>query len=388
MSYMPEFDEIRPYNDDEVPQVINSLVKTKDFIRFAKWFFPSKSVKSLITELSKIKTIHDFQLTFIYPILENVINQSITKLTFSGIDNVRPNTPYIFITNHRDIILDSALLNYILYQNGFQTAEIAIGSNLLINKWITDLVKLNRTFIVQRNVPGRKLYHYSFILSKYIRYTITEKKRSVWISQREGRTKDGDDKTQISLIKMFNISGEKDWVSNYKEVNILPVTINYEIEPCDIEKVKELYEKAHNKDYKKTQLDDLNQMIGGMLAPKGKVHLTFGEPLNPKIPYLSSFPKRKFFQNLAKLVDTEIYKGYKLLPFNFVAADVVFDDINFSQYYTKEDKERFLHMMHEKLSKIDGDRKELERLFLNIYANPVKNYFSVINSLLNVNNNQ
>ncbi len=388
MPYMPEFDEIRPYNDDEVPQVMNRLLKEKDFIRFAKWIFPEISVKELIQNLQKIKTIHDFQLTFVYPILNKIIKQSITELTYSGIDNVKPNTPYIFITNHRDIVLDSALLNYVLYQNGHETAEIAIGSNLLITNWITDLVKLNRTFIVQRNVPGRKLYHYSFILSKYIRYTITEKKRSVWISQREGRTKDGDDKTQVSLIKMFNISGEKDWVSNYVEVNILPVTINYEIEPCDIEKVRELYLRQKHENYQKSPLDDLNQMAGGMFAPKGRVHLTFGEPLNPKIPYLTRFPKKTFFQNLAKLVDTEIYKGYRLLPFNFVAADLLFDDITFSQYYTKQDKDKFLSMMHEKLSKIDGEPEILRKLFLNIYANPVKNYFAVINSLLNVNNHK
>jgi 1-acyl-sn-glycerol-3-phosphate acyltransferase len=384
MPYLPEFDEIRPYNDDEVPQVIERLVKEKGFIRFAMWFFPDISVKSFITKLLKVKTIHEFQLTFVYPILEQILKTSITQLTYSGIDNVQKGVPYIFITNHRDIVLDSALLNYVLYINGHDTAEIAIGSNLLINKWITDLVKLNRTFIVKRNVPGRKLYHYSYILSKYIRYTITEKKRSVWISQREGRTKDGDDKTQVSLIKMFNISGEKDWVSNYMEVNILPVTINYEIEPCDIEKVRELYLRSIHKDYKKSQLDDLNQMAGGMLAPKGRVHLTFGEPLNPKIPYLTRFPKKTFFQNLAKLVDTEIYKGYRLLPFNYVAAHLYFKDDNYAQYYKPEDKERFLRMMNEKLAKIEGDRQQLERLFLQIYANPVKNYFSVINSLLNV----
>ena len=388
MPYMPEFDEIRPYNDDEVPQVIQQLLKEKDFLRFAKWIFPEISIKNLIQNLQKVKTVHDFQLSFVYPILNKIIERSISDLTYSGIDNVKPNTPYIFITNHRDIVLDSALLNYVLYLNGHDTAEIAIGSNLLITKWITDLVKLNRTFIVQRNVPGRKLYHYSFILSKYIRYTITEKKRSVWISQREGRTKDGDDKTQVSLIKMFNISGEKDWVSNYVEVNILPVTINYEIEPCDIEKVRELYLRQKNQNYQKSPLDDLNQMAGGMFAPKGRVHLTFGEPLNPKIPYLTRFPKKTFFQNLAKLVDTEIYKGYRLLPFNFVAADLLFDDITFSQYYTKQDKDKFLSMMNEKLSKIDGEPEILRKLFLNIYANPVKNYFAVINSLLNVNNHK
>ncbi len=386
MKYLPEFDEIRPYEDYEVQDVIRRLVKEKAFMAFAKQFFPDLSMRAFVNKLLEVKTIHDFQLTFIYRILQSVLQDSITSLTYSGIDNVQKGVPYIFITNHRDIILDSALLNYILYQNGIDTAEIAIGSNLLINRWITDLVKLNRTFIVKRNVPGRKLYHYSIILSKYIRYTITEKKRSVWISQREGRTKDGDDKTQVSLIKMFNISGEKDWVSNYMEVNILPVTINYEIEPCDIEKVKELYMKMQDKNFRKSKLDDLNQMIGGMKAPKGRVHLTFGEPLNPKIPHLTRFPKNTYFKNLAKLVDTEIYKGYRLSPFNYVAADIFFQNTDYSKFYTTEDKDRFIQMMNQKLSGIEGDRKILEKLFLQIYANPVKNYFSVINSLININN--
>ncbi len=384
MPYLPEFDEIRPYEDYEVQEVVKRLIKEKDFLGFVKSMFPQLSIKSYIEDLQKVKTIDQFQFHFIYPILQQVLKDSITSLTYSGIDNVQHGVPYIFITNHRDIILDAALLNYILYKNGHQTAEIAIGSNLLITQWISDLVKLNRTFIVKRNVPGRKLYHYSIILSKYIRYTITEKKHSVWISQREGRTKDGDDRTQVSLIKMFNISGEKDWVSNYMEVNILPVTINYEIEPCDIEKVRELYLRIKDADYRKSKLDDLNQMLGGLKAPKGRVHFTFGEPLNPKIPHLTRFPKNEFFRNLAKLVDTEIYKGYRLRPFNYVAADLFFKNTDYSKFYTPEDKDRFLAMMEEKLSRIEGERRLLEDLFLQIYANPVKNYFSVINSLINI----
>ncbi len=388
MPYLPEFDEIRPYENDETEPVVQRLTKEKAFIGFVKSIFPDLSLKSYINELRKVKTIEQFQLNFIFPIIQQVLKNSITSLTYSGIDNIQHGVPYIFISNHRDIVLDSALLNYILYKNGFEAAEIAIGSNLLINKWISDLVKLNRTFIVQRNIPGRKLYHYSIILSKYIRYTITEKKRSLWISQREGRTKDGDDRTQISLIKMFNISGEKDWVSNYMEVNILPVTINYEIEPCDIEKVRELYLRIKDSDYKKNTLDDLNQMIGGLIAPKGRVHFTFGEPLNPKIPHLIRFPKKEFFGNLAKLVDTEIYKGYRLRPINYVAADIFFKNTDYSKFYTEEDKHRFLKMMDQKLSNIEGERRLLEDLFLQIYANPVKNYFSVINSLINVNTNE
>ncbi len=384
MPYLPEFDEIRPYEDREVAEVVQRLVKEKAFLGFVKSIFPDLSLKSYVEELLKVRTIEQFQLNFIYPILQQVLKTSITSLTYSGIDNVQQGVPYIFITNHRDIILDSAMLNYVLYKNGFETAEIAIGSNLLINKWISDLVKLNRTFIVQRNVPGRKLYHYSIILSKYIRYTITEKKRSVWISQREGRTKDGDDRTQVSLIKMFNISGEKDWVSNYMEVNILPVTINYEIEPCDVEKVKELYLRLKDANYQKGKLDDLNQMIGGLKAPKGRVHLTFGEPLNPKIPHLIRFPKNEFFKNLARLVDTEIYKGYRLRPFNYVAADLFFKNTDYSKFYTQEDKHRFIEMMNDKLDRLEGERRLLEDLFLQIYANPVKNYFSVINSLINI----
>ena len=388
MPYLQEFEEIRPYEDYEVEVVVKRLVREKNFLGFIKTIFPDFSLRTFINKLSNVKTISEFQQIFIYPIVQQVIKNSITSLTYSGIDNVQRDVPYIFVTNHRDIILDSALLNYILYKNGLETAEIAIGSNLLINKWISDLVKLNRTFIVKRNVPGRKLYHYSIILSKYIRYTITEKKRSIWISQREGRTKDGDDRTQISLIKMFNISGEKDWVSNYMEVNILPVTINYEFEPCDVEKVKEIYLRIKDENYSKSKLDDLNQMIGGLSVPKGRVHFTFGEPLNSKIPHLIRFPKKEFFKNLAKLVDTEIYKGYRLKPINYVAADLFFKNTDYSKFYTQEDKDFFLSMMNEKLSKIEGERRLLEDLFLQIYANPVKNYFSVINSLIKVNSDE
>ncbi len=376
MQNLEKFKEIQPYSDDEVPHVIAELVRERKFLGFVKMFFPELSTREIIRGFQKIKTIKDFQINFIYEIVDRIIKDTRTELSYKGIENIKNSQPAIFISNHRDIILDSAFLNYILTNHGMETTEIAIGSNLLIMNWIEDLARLNKTFIVIRSAPKKKLYHYSYRLSEYIRYAITEKKVSIWIAQREGRTKDGNDKTQLSLLKMLGLSGEKNYVEKIKDLNIIPLSISYEYEPCDVGKVRELYKKQ-TENYKKTKLDDLTSMVKSFESYKGKVNLAFGIPVNKG--FLHNNPqfenKNDFYQKLAQYIDNQIYLNYELYPNNFIAADIFFETTEYSKYYTKEQKQKFIQYMENAINQIEGDKNILRKMFLKIYAIPVKNHF-------------
>lgn len=374
MANIHDFDEIRPYIDEEVPAVMTRIVKERGFLNFIKTFFPEHSTKTIIGKLLEVSTIAEFQRNWVYPLVHRIIQKTINKLTVSGLENLDNSKNYLFISNHRDIVLDSALLQYIIVNQGFNTTQIAIGSNLLILDWIIDLVKLNRTFIVKRDVPQKELYHYSVNLSKYIRFVITEQNDSIWLAQREGRTKNGDDKTQISVLKMLNLSGEKDFIENFEELNILPLSISYEYEPMAVAKVQELYNRQINPEYKKTKLEDLNSMDGGIESYKGNVHYGFGTPLKELLNKIKDIKKRKErFEALAKLIDNEIYKNYKLTAFNYIAADMFFGT-NHELYYSKEDKERFLEHFNDAIKQFQGDIEQMKKMFLEIYAMPVKNY--------------
>ncbi len=374
MTDIHQFDEIRPYFDYEVPDVLKRIVRERGFLNFVKTFFPEQSTKKIIQDLLKIKTISEFQRHLVYPLVQRIIKFSVSNLTFSGLEHLEQGKPYLFLSNHRDIVLDSALLQYILVSNGFKTTEIAIGSNLLILDWIIDLVKLNRTFIVKRDVPRIELYKYSVNLSKYIRYVITEQKDSIWLAQREGRTKNGDDRTQIAVLKMLNISGEKDFFDNFKDLNILPLSISYEIEPLAAAKVQELYNKKINPEHKKSKLEDLTSMDNGIATQKGHVHYGFGKPLNELLPKIEHIKNRKErFNALAQLIDNEIFRNFRLTFYNYVAADIFFDTNKYSKFYSVEEKEKFMEYFNKSISEIKGEKEVIEKMFLEIYAMPVKN---------------
>ncbi|MBN2891010.1 MAG: 1-acyl-sn-glycerol-3-phosphate acyltransferase [Bacteroidales bacterium] len=375
MANIHDFDDIRPYTDSEVPEIISRIVRERGFLNFVKMFFPEQSTKKIITELLQIKSQRAFQEHLVYTIVQRIIKGTVQKLTFDGIENLKKDTPYIFMSNHRDIVLDSALLEYILVINNFPTTEIAIGSNLLIMQWIIDLVRLNRSFIVKRDVPHIELYQYSVNLSKYIRFT-NQQKNSVWIAQREGRTKDGDDRTQVAVLKMLNLSGENDFFDNFRELNIIPVTIAYELEPCAVSKVQELYNKMTKPEYKKTKLEDLTSMNGGIETPKGHVHYVFGTPINDQLHKIEHIKGRKpRFDALTELIDDEIQRNYRLTYHNYVAADMYFNTKEYEKYYTKEEKKNFTDYYKNSLSQIEGDEKIVSEMFLKIYAMPTKNYF-------------
>ncbi len=377
MDYQHAFNNIRPYRDNEVKEAVSRLVNHPFFEQVAKKIFPDRDHDALVNQMASLQTIKDFQSVMMYPTAKMLLNNSAQEISFSGFDKLAKDKSYLFISNHRDIVLDSAILNVLLYEHALGTTEVAIGNNLLVNSWVEDLVKLNKNFIVNRNVPPREMYSYSQTLSAYIRYTITEKNTSVWIAQREGRTKNGDDQTQQGLLKMIGMSGGKDFYNNYAPVRITPMAISYEYDPCDVLKARELHLNLTGQKIEKSPQDDLKSMIAGITGIKGRVHLALGKILDEKLRDIKNIKnKNDQMQALADLIDERIHKNYKLWPTNYMAYDLLHEK-RFSGQYTTMEKESFLAYLHKQVGSVDGNYEQLKMPLLAMYANPVVNKLKV-----------
>jgi hypothetical protein len=375
MVHKINFDDIRPFADSEVNHYLGLLLQDESFQHVLQFSFKDQAkIDQIKALLSRVYTIKDLQLKFVYQMVEDLIlKKSTDGLTSSGLDKLDKNTSYLFISNHRDIILDSALMNYLIVLEGMNTTEIAIGNNLLIEKWIEYTVKLNRAFVVRRNLPSRELLMASKKLSEYIRRDITRKNTSVWIAQREGRTKDGNDKTQLALLKMLNLSNINEVGEGFKELRIVPLSISYEIEPCGISKVAELYKKQ-TEGFEKTQEDDLRSMGEGLVRPKGRVHFGFGEPIARQIDLIDKEePISNQIEKLAEIIDNKIYNSFKLWPNNYIAEDILHKTSNNIDQYTAEQFDRFAAMLEEAVETIPGDKEVIRSMFLQMYANPLIN---------------
>ena len=369
-----EFDEIRPYYDSEVDGVIDKLLSESGFRKTVKYFFPDVPFEVTEKLLRNVHTIRDFQTQFIARLVNGLEKMYTNGVTFNGLENVPEGKGYLFVSNHRDIILDSAFLNTYLAQHGHQTSEIAIGSNLLIFPWITDLVKLNRTFVVKRNLSVKELMVSSMVQSKYIRHTIIDKKTSIWIAQREGRTKNGDDKTQGSVLKMFNMASSGDVLSSLAEMNIVPMTISYEYDPVDVYKVIEQYNKKIDPEFKKNKVDDVAGMRNGLTCKKGRVNITLGKSVSEEILKMPKAPNKNIqYEEVAKFLDRKIYDGYVLYPINYVTADMLNGTKRFENFYTKDDELSVRDYIEEQSKKFSGDVELQKKMLMEIYANPVFN---------------
>jgi len=373
-----EFESIRPYEDCEIQSVVNHLKSEESFLVLLKFLYPELAPDAVLDRVSKLTSIRQFQKEIISSYVRGVISSTSQGVTIEGLDNLLPNKPYLFISNHRDIILDPAILNVLLIENGFNTTEIAIGDNLLIHPWITDLVKLNRTFIVKRNLPVKQMLESSSLLSKYIRYTLTEKGNSIWIAQREGRSKDGNDRTQVSLLKMMNMSGTDSLIQNFVEMNIVPVSISYEYDPCDYLKSEEFLMKKKDSEYQKTKEDDLKHMGTGLRGRKGRIHFAFGQPITDELNTIEHLTvKNDQFTALAELIDKHIHLNYHLWSSNYIAWDMLNNSAEYQSFYTPEQKDFFLTYINEHESRLnytDSEDKEFIRTcLLEMYANPVEN---------------
>lgn len=380
-----EFDAIRPYNDDEVRGAIKSLLYDRQFSRLLKGMVPLPlGLTRGLLRLSTIgvKTTLGFQLRFMKPVVKHVLRKCSTGYTFTH-EGIAPGPErYTFISNHRDIVLDSAILDVMLNKDKFPTTcEIAIGDNLLIYPWIRTLVRLNKAFIVRRNISRLELYESSKLMSRYMRYAVQEKHENIWIAQREGRAKDSSDQTQVSLLKMLAMSGEGGTagaIESIKALNLVPLTISYEYDPCDYLKAEEFQQKRDDAAWKKSKQDDLTNMKTGIYGQKGHVHYQTGRSVNEWIDSLADLPEKEFFQALAQGIDKEIHRNYRIYPGNYVAADLLnMTEKSYESNYSPSDKARFEAYLSERIAKINLDNKDedfLRERILTMYANPLYNY--------------
>lgn len=366
------FEEFRPYNETEAKAAISRISKDEKFKKVIKYFYPEFNNSDYQTFMSSISSINDFQIKIMHNIIHKIIKQTSTGLSYSGIENIDKEKNYVFVSNHRDIFLDASILQIILVDEGFDTTEITFGSNLMTDKLVYDIGKINKMFKVYRKGTPKELLKRTLQLSEYIRYTIFNKRQSVWIAQRGGRTKDGFDKTQSGIIKMLNSSGTKTLEDNLKDINIIPISVSYEFEPNDHLKVKELLQ---DKKYQKTNNEDINSIIDGVNSKKGRINFSIGKVINEKLKGTERIKRtNEKINKIAKIIDTQIYRNYKLWENNYIAADLLNNSDEFSEFYSQKEKDYFLKYMKNQLLKIDNTSEQANDLFLKIYANPVFNY--------------
>ena len=372
-----EFDEIRPYEPEEMKQAFDELLNDRQFQVLLKGFVPwlPKSLRNGLLRLAFIgvKTPLDFQLRFMKPIVNYVIRKHTDGCTFdnSQLSIVNSQQRYTFISNHRDIVLDSAFLDVKMVKAGHPTTvEIGIGDNLLIYPWIKRLVRMNKAFTVRRGLSLRETLVASQLMSRYIHFAVTQKKENIWLAQREGRAKDSNDRTQDSVLKMLAMGGD------LKELNIVPLTISYEYDPCDYLKAQEFQQKRDNPAYKKSRQDDLDNMKTGIFGYKGRVHYHCAAPVDTWIDELSDLPKTEYYKVLGERMDREIHRGYRLYPCNYIALDELKGDNGQAANYTSADKKRFDDYLSAQLAKItlpEKDEPFLRECMLKMYANPLLN---------------
>ena len=368
-----EFDDIRPYYDAEISSAMSRIARSDVFSVLASWIFPGRDLEDVRRMVLSFKTIKEFQFGVMIPVNRQIIERSITELTFRGFEKLNPDMQYLFVSNHRDIMLDASLLQYLFAQRERDTTEITFGANLMTKGLITDIGKSNKMFRVERGGKLKDFYMSSRHLSDYIRYTLTDKKQSVWIAQRNGRTKDGDDHTDQGIIKMFCMSCPEDKIKALSDLHIVPVSISYEWESCDVMKAIELYESRLEK-YIKKPGEDLTSILTGIIQHKGRVNFTLGDEVTEDdlIQY-DSCTNNDYHRLVAQLLDERINGAYKLYPNNYVAHDIRHGQTRFAAYYTPSDKMKFMKYM-ECLNDYDVDDIDiLKDLFLGIYANPVSN---------------
>ena len=378
------FDEIRPLNNNEVKATIEELLNTPKFEMAVKTAMPTIDWDSFCIKMRSLRTKREFKTQMSALALKSIAANTASLLDYSREERIDRHAAYTFITNHRDIVLDAAFLNYVLHQAGAEMTQVAIGDNLLIEPWIEKLVRLNNSFIVKRGVSIRQMLEVSKTLSAYIHYAIKELNESVWIAQREGRAKDSNDFTQEALLKMLVMGGEEATIlDNLIELNIEPMAISYEFDPCDFLKAKEYQQKRDNKEHKESPADDLVNMQTGIVGFKGHIHFCFGHPINEQLKQLDpSMEKAELYRTVAAIIDKEIHQNYMFFPINYIAYQRTFGDDRFADKYNEADIAAVDKYFEGQLAKIQLPNKDSEYLLskmYEMYANPVKNYLIATN---------
>ena len=369
---MNNFDDIRPYYDEEIPAAMQRIVDSNFFGLLCTYVYPGHNPADVRQMMLSFRTIRDFQLEVMRCVNEQVIARSTTEFTYDGVEQLDPDKKYLFVSNHRDIMLDACLLQYILYKNGHETTEITFGANLMSSPLVIDIGKCNKMFRVERGGTMRDFYLSSRHLSDYIRYVLTQKGQSLWIAQRNGRTKDGCDQTDQGIIKMFCMSRPDDKIRALSELNIIPVSVSYEWESCDILKALELYESRFSR-YVKKPGEDLNSILTGIAQPKGRVHFSFCPQVTEAdlLPF-DELTTGDYHRAVARLLDSRINAAYRLRPNNYIAHDLRYGQQHYADRYTAGERDAFIRHM-QKLQEFDiAEPDVLRDIFLGIYSNPVE----------------
>ena len=382
MQIPAEFEEMRSLEDEEVRGAVLTLLDDPDFRKIVKGFFKGVPIWGHKLYTRRFKTVNSFQKGMIYPFLKKLLSEACTGFTNNITIPQGGREDYLYLSNHRDIVLDSAFLDYILLLDCHKSVEIGIGNNLLIHPWIETLVRLNRSFIVNRSATAAELLESSRKLSAYIRFVIQEKKSPVWLAQREGRAKDSDDRTQKSVLKMLAMSGPDDMQlsERLQSLHITPLTISYEYDPCDWLKAEEFQLKRDNPDYVKSEQTDLDNMKTGIFGFKGHVHYQVSTPIDSEIAALDpTVPRNRFLDQVTEIIDRHIFRGYRIYPCNRIALDMLRGDDSQATFYTQEEKDAFEKYLSGQLSRItipNPDWNYLRERILTMYANPLINHLN------------
>ncbi|QBZ97367.1 1-acyl-sn-glycerol-3-phosphate acyltransferase [Flavobacterium sangjuense] len=377
---MQRFDPIRPFYDTEVNEAIHSAVNHPMMKALMSFTFPDVEEEVWKNQLKKTHSIRDFQCNFIYQSIQKVLEKSSEGLTTSGFEKLEPNTSYLFISNHRDIILDTSLLNVALFDHGLVMTASAIGDNLVKKSFIKTLSKLNRNFLVQRGLPPRELLESSKLMSEYIGQLLLRENRSVWIAQREGRTKDGNDATHSGVLKMLAMgSDEANLIDYFKKIKIVPVSISYEYDPTDALKMPQLIAEANDEIYIKEKNEDFITLLSGIIGQKKHIHIHVGDILDTELDKIAQEfdNNNKQVQALAQTIDDSILQSYKLWPTNYIAYDLLNKSNTYSNFYTENEKSLFERRLE---MRIDENNPQMVESFLAMYANPVVNKSKYLNA--------
>ncbi len=380
MTIPAEYDEIRPYVPEELPQIFEELIADPEFQTAMGYAFPGMPFEQIAAAMRASKSNVEFQLAIVAPFIKGLLAKLSTGITLSY-DNKECLKNALCISNHRDIILDSAFLCILFIENIGNTVEIAIGDNLLIRPWIKKLVRVNRSFIVQRSASIREMLASSKRLSSYMHHTITERKQPIWLAQREGRAKDSNDFTQEGLIKMLSMYSSGNMVDALKELNIAPTSISYEYDPCDYLKAKEFQQKRDNPEHKKSPMDDLVNMQQGLMGYKGAIHYHVANCINDEIDQIDrTLTKNEITATVARIIDKYIHSNYRFWPINYYYYELLTGDTRFADKYTPEEATKLDAYLADRIAKVDLPEKDeafLRTKILEMYANPLKNYLKV-----------
>jgi hypothetical protein len=380
-----DFSTMRPYNDAELQAAIDRMVQEPLLIKMMKWVYPGLRKAEILNMIQEVRNVQQFQEEISAPAVKVITQMTTSGVSFTNESEIEPEKAYLFISNHRDIILDSALLNVSLIERGIPTTEIAIGDNLLKLQLVRDIVRCNKNFIVSRDINAKEMLYYSLRMSNYIRHTITEKKTSIWIAQREGRSKDGDDRTATGLLKMFTLSSKDQPEDALVELNLRPMCVSYEFDPCDLLKTNELMHIRHFGKYEKKPGEDFHSMVTGLTGHKGKVNICVGRPLNQAFEKMRLITnKNEKFRILSEAIDEEMHRIYHLWPNNYIAYDLLHGNREYKDKYSNIQRIAFANYIRGHVLKLALSRKKsgipsenfnstAREILLQMYANPVIN---------------